>query len=254
MTVHPQFEEDLALYALGELQGEDRIALEKHLEDCASCRRELEQLRGDMALLALSPPESRPPRHARERLMDAISREPRRAVVPKPHNWRGLIPYFAAAVLALLAVVFSMENRKLHRQLADLRTSSAEQHAELEQVRRTLATLTSPDTIRVTLVAVKAPPQPQGKAFYLRRRGTLIFLANNLPQLPSHKAYELWLIPRAGAPLPAGVFKPDVHGSATVVNPPLPEGIEAKTFAITVEPEQGSPAPTSAVIMIGTGE
>jgi anti-sigma-K factor RskA len=254
MTVHPQFEEDLALYALGELQGEDRIALEKHLEDCASCRRELEQLRGDMALLALSPPESRPPRRARERLMNAISREPRRAVVSKPRKWWGLIPYFAAAVLALVAVVFSMENRKLHRQLADLRASSAEQHTQLEQVRRTLATLTSPDTIRVTLVAVKAPPQPQGKAFYLRRRGTLIFLANNLPQLPSEKAYELWLIPRAGAPLPAGVFKPDAHGSASVVNPPLPAGIEPKAFAITVEPEQGSPAPTSAIIMIGTGE
>lgn len=254
MTVHPQFEEDLALYALGDLQGENRIALEKHLEDCASCRRELEQLRGDMALLALSAPVSSPSPRARERLMNAISREPHRAGISKPRNWRGLIPYFAAAVLALVAVVFSMENRKLHRQLADLRASSAEQHAQLEQVRRTLAALTSPDTIRVTLVAVKAPPQPQGKAFYLRSRGTLIFLANNLPQLPAHKAYELWLIPRAGAPLAAGVFKPDAHGSATVVNPPLPLGVEAKTFAITVEPEQGSQAPTSAIIMVGTGE
>lgn len=254
MTVHPQFEEDLALYALGELQGEDRIVLEEHLEDCASCRAELEQLRGDMALLALSAPVSSPPPRARERLMNAISREPRRDIVAKSRKWWGLIPYFAAAVLALVAVVFSMQNRRLHRQLTDLRASSAEQHTQLEQVRRTLSALTSPDTIRVTLVAVKAPPQPQGKALYLRRRGTLIFLANNLPQLPSEKAYELWLIPRAGAPLPAGVFKPDAHGSASVVNPPLPAGIEPKAFAITVEPEQGSTAPTSAIIMIGSGE
>ena len=55
MTAHPQFEEDLALYALGTLDPESRLALEEHLEECASCRRELEQLRGDMALLALSP-------------------------------------------------------------------------------------------------------------------------------------------------------------------------------------------------------
>jgi anti-sigma-K factor RskA len=50
------------------------------------------------------------------------------------------------------------------------------------------------------------------------------------------------------------VFKPDARGSATVVNPPLPPGVEAKAFAITVEPEAGSAAPTSPVIMLGAGE
>ena len=49
---------------------------------------------------------------------------------------------------------------------------------------------------------------------------SLIFLASNLPPVPSQKAYELWLIPISGAPMPAGVFKPDTHGSATVVNRP----------------------------------
>jgi hypothetical protein len=53
MSLHEQFAEDLALHALGTLQGEERVSLEKHLEGCASCRRELEQLRGDMALMAL---------------------------------------------------------------------------------------------------------------------------------------------------------------------------------------------------------
>jgi len=60
--------------------------------------------------------------------------------------------------------------------------------------------------------------------------------------------------PLTGSPIPAGVFKPDSHGSATVVNPPLPPGVEAKAFAITVEPEAGSAAPTSAIIMLGAGE
>jgi len=50
------------------------------------------------------------------------------------------------------------------------------------------------------------------------------------------------------------VFKPDAHGSATVVNPPLPAGTEAKAFAITVENEAGSPVPTTPVVMMGTGE
>ena len=80
------------------------------------------------------------------------------------------------------------------------------------------------------------------------------FLASNLQALPPQKAYELWLIPMNGAPIPAGVFKPDAHGSAAVVEPPLPAGVQAKAFAITVEPESGSSAPTLPVVMLGLGE
>jgi anti-sigma-K factor RskA len=75
-----------------------------------------------------------------------------------------------------------------------------------------------------------------------------------MPALPPQKAYELWLIPMQGAPVPAGMFKPDVHGSATVVNPPLPAGMEAKAFAITVENEAGATTPTMPIVMMGTGE
>jgi anti-sigma factor RsiW len=48
MNVHEEFAEDLALYALGSLEGDERFGLEKHLEECAGCRRELDLLRGDM--------------------------------------------------------------------------------------------------------------------------------------------------------------------------------------------------------------
>jgi anti-sigma-K factor RskA len=75
-----------------------------------------------------------------------------------------------------------------------------------------------------------------------------------MPVLPAQKAYELWLIPTQGSAIPAGVFKPDAHGSATVVNPPLPAGIEAKAFAITIENEAGSPTPTMPIVMMGAGE
>ena len=54
MSGHEQFAEDLSLHALGTLETEERTALEKHLQECPACRRELEMLRGDMALLALS--------------------------------------------------------------------------------------------------------------------------------------------------------------------------------------------------------
>jgi anti-sigma-K factor RskA len=254
MSVHEQFGEDLALYALGTLQGEERAALEKHLEGCAGCRRELEQLRGDMALLALSTAGPVPPRRARQRLLEAVAREPRIAAAPARRGWWTLVPWAAAAALAVGLVVLWLDNSDLEQRIAGLQEKSVRQLAELQRAREVVSTLTATDAMRVTLVAAKTPPQPQGKAIYVRDRSSLIFLASNLQPLPPQKAYELWLIPTSGAPIPAGVFKPDAHGSATVINPPLPAGVQAKAFAITVEPESGSSAPTLPIVMVGAGE
>jgi anti-sigma-K factor RskA len=252
MTVHEQFAEDLSLYALGVLQGEERVALQKHLEGCAGCGRELERLRGDMALMALATSGPVPPRRARQRLLEALARGPRRA--PVRSGWWTMVPWVAAAALALGLVTVWLQKSDLRRQMAGLESESAQQRAELQRAREVVSTLTATDALRVTLVAAKTPPQPQGKAIYVRDRSSLIFLASNFQGLPAQKAYELWLIPTNGAPIPAGVFKPDAHGSATVINPPLPVGVEAKAFAITVEPENGSSVPTMPILMIGAGE
>jgi anti-sigma-K factor RskA len=258
MNVHEQFAEDLALYALGSLQGQERIALVKHLEECPGCRSELEFLRGDMALLALSTSGPVPPARSRKRFIDAIMKEPRvRTVSSAVHKWNWWIwslPWVAAAALAILAVALWSNNAQLRQTVSRLRQQSAEQEGQLQTAREIAMTLTATDAMRVTLVAAKTPPQPQGKAIYVRDRSSLIFLATNLPSLPQGKAYELWLIPPVGAPVPAGVFRPDARGSATVINPPLPPRAEAKAFAITVEPQQGSSSPTSQPVLVGSGE
>jgi len=270
MNEHEQYAEDLALYALGALQGEDRAKLEQHLAACAACRLELEQLRGDTALLALSATGPRPPQRARQRLLDAVAREPRTVssgVADRTANqstqqaghergiglW-GWVGWAVTAVLVVFAVSLWQENSALRQTLASATSQVAESRRAAEELRKIAAPILEPEAQRVTLVAVKAPPQPQGKAFYLRNRSSLVFLANNMPALPPQKAYELWLIPVSGAPIPAGVFKPDAHGSASVVNPPLPAGTEAKAFAITVENEAGAATPTAPILMMGAGE
>jgi len=255
MSAHEQFADDLALFALGALQGDERLTLEKHLEGCSSCRRELERLRGDMALLALSASGPAPPRRSRERLLKAIAKEPRtQKTLARAQSLWTFLPWLATAAVLLVAAFFWQQSDRLAQQVARLRDQSAQQQAQLEQAREVVSTLTSTDAMRVTLVAAQTLPQPQGKAIYVRNRSSLIFLAGNMPPLPPQKAYELWLIPTKGAPIPAGVFKPDARGSATVIEPPLPAGVEAKTFAITVEPEQGSSTPTMPIVMMGVGE
>ncbi len=154
----------------------------------------------------------------------------------------------------LLAGFFWKQSDRLAERVARLQGESGQQQAELERTQQIVSTLTSTEALRVTLVAAQSPPQPQGKAIYVRGRSSLIFLASNMPALPAQKAYELWLIPTSGSPIAAGVFKPDAHGSATVIEPPLPAGVEAKAFAITVEPEQGSSTPTAPIVMMGAGE
>jgi anti-sigma-K factor RskA len=257
MTGHEQYADDLALYALDALQGADRARLDAHLATCAACRLELEQLRADTALLALSATGARPPQRARQRLLNAVAREPRVPRVVQTHprrSWWAILGWAAAAAVVVFALSLWRENSALKDTLASATSQSARSARELEELRRIAAPIIAPEAQHVTLVSAKTPPQPQGKAFYLRNRSSLVFLANNMPPLPPQKAYELWLIPTTGSPIPAGVFKPDAHGSASVVNPPLPAGVEAKAFAITVENEAGATTPTMPIVMMGSGE
>jgi anti-sigma-K factor RskA len=77
-------------------------------------------------------------------------------------------------------------------------------------------------------------------------------LATNLKPLPEGKTYELWVIPANGKPpVPAGLFRPDSTGAATLVLPSLPTGIQAKAFGVTIEKASGSDAPTSPIILSG---
>ena len=257
MSAHEQFADDLALLALGALSGDERSALEKHLEGCASCRRELEALRGDLSLLSLTTAGPRPPARSKQRLMSAIAAEPR---LPKPvstpaprRSWWGAMGWVAAAAMVVLCIALLRQNSTLQREFASLQAQTVGQQTELQQAKEVIATLVDPESQKVELVAAGSKPLPRGKAIYQRRNRSLIFLASNLPQLAPDKVYELWLFPaNGGAPIAAGLFKPDAHGSATVVNPPLPAGVEAKNFAVTLEPESGShEAPRGSVVIAG---
>jgi anti-sigma-K factor RskA len=258
MSEHEQYADDLALYAQEALTGEERKGLEQHLATCVSCRLELEQLRGDTALLAMSAAGPRPPQRTRQRLLEAIAREPRLQVASQSgssrNSWWGWLGWAATVAVLIFALSLWRENSTLKEMLGSASAQASESGRQLDELRRVAAPILEPEAQRVTLVSAKTPAQPQGKAFYLRKRNSLVFLASNMPALPAQKAYELWLIPVNGNPIPAGVFKPDAHGSATVVNPPLPAGTKAKAFAITVENEAGSATPTMPILMMGAGE
>ena len=86
------------------MTGADRQELELHLETCASCRRELQALRADLGLLALSSSGPQPPARSKDRLLRAIAAEPRGVSAPSTAQvstsgrswWWALIPTLAA--------------------------------------------------------------------------------------------------------------------------------------------------------------
>ena len=74
-------------------------------------------------------------------------------------------------------------------------------------------------------------------------------VVSGLTAPPAGKAYELWVI--ADEPVPAGVFRPDATGRAVVVLPLLDATAQVKTFAVTVEPEDGTASPTGPMVLAG---
>ncbi len=261
MKTHDQFAEDLALYALDELTGSERQELEGHLDTCAACRRELQALRGDLGLLGLSSSGPQPPARSKDRLMRAIAAEPRGVSLAGPARrqglWATLLPALAALGLLLVVVMLVRNNGHMKDQLAELAGHNRDQAIQLDRLSEEMRLLTAPDAVHVSLNPQKSPKQPSGTAIFSPSRNRMMFMASNLPAVPPGKAYELWIIPAKGAPMPGGVFKPDEHGNAMMMDHQMPPGVEAKTFAVTLENEEGSDKPTSPIMLMGeasTGE
>jgi anti-sigma-K factor RskA len=259
MKTQEQFAEDLPLYALEELTGGERLELEKHLETCASCRRELQFLRSDLSLLGLSAAGARPPARSKERLMRAIAAEPRGVSAPAqvPVRRRGLAWGLIPAVIALGLLVWAgtlyRQNDELRHNLASLAALYSNTTAQLNQAQDKLRLLSAPDAMQVSLGPASEPKKPHATTIYSPSQKRLMLVASNLAPAPPGKAYELWLIPMEGAPMPAGMFKPDEKGNAVMMDHQMPEGVVAKAFAVTLEDAAGSDKPTSPILIVGSG-
>ncbi len=278
MNGHHISDEDLVLYSIQSLSAGETAAAALHLEECAECARQLAEVSGDLALLSLSVEQQPIPAGARDRFMSRVAAEPQTAVAtarattpvvaapksePAParvihevkprRNWFPiLVPSAAAFALLALAGYLGNQNQRLNELLNNDKGEIAKLSASATHAEEVLETLTSPAAKQVTLTEGKGAPPPTGRTSYLADKGALVFVGNNLKPIPADKTYELWVIPADGkAPIPAGLFRPDDHGSASVVLPKLPEGVPAKAFCVTIENAEGSATPTMPIVLSG---
>lgn len=177
--------------------------------------------------------------------------EPRRGIVAVVFPWVG---WLVAAGLAI--GTFNIWHKaKTLQETASFANAKAEHIAsESDKALRVLDVLRNSAAQRFQLTKQSSQPIPNARVTYVSETGSLIFQGANLDQLPVGKVYELWLIPVGDGrqPIPAGTFRPDERGYASIVLPEIPKGVVAGTFGVTMEDEGGAKTPTLPIVMIGS--
>lgn len=232
---HEEIRDLLDVYVLGFTEEPENREIEEHLPGCAACSTFLREAVALASAIGATAEPVSPPASLRRRVIATV-------VPPRMMSWPAV-----AAIAAGLAVAawLGVANRRQGVEIAELRQDYAEQTRSLQRYESAFSFLRDPQTRPAGLRG--RPAAPSGN-YYTNPKGGILLIASGLPALQPKQVYEMWVIPEGQAPRPAGVFRGDEGGGAVHYQPDVNlTGAEALalTLAVTVEPEGGSPAPTT---------
>lgn len=247
-------------YALGVLEGEAssdevRAEIAAHLaRKCPRCTAGVERARWLVSQLSYAAPPAQPPAAIRARIVQAIANEPASPQLrPQLSPRRVWIPAWAWAAAALLvafagySLYRNWQMRQDIEQLANQVHSAESQQQALQQQRdnynRAMAILAAPGTKRMEMKPA-TEGMPMLEAFVHAQMGVVV-TARQIPMPPAGRAFQLWMVPKSGNPISAGVYMPDSSGAVLTVAPPASDMSAIAALAVTEEPSAGSPQPTS---------
>jgi anti-sigma-K factor RskA len=210
---HHDVQSLLGAYALNAVSAAEHSLVRKHLETCTDCAREVALLSEVAAELSWLPA----PEQTDELVDDIIA-----ALPPRPRRLFGRI---AVAIAAVSLVVAGFLGAALVRE-----------RMRADNVSDVLARAHS----RVTLDA-QGGFDGSG-SLYLSDEG-MVATFESLPSAGRRRSYQLWAI-ADGKPVSIGV----IEDSGRVVRLLEWQG-RADAFAVTIEPEGGSPVPTSDPVL-----
>lgn len=222
-------------YAVDALDDDERVEFERHLAGCESCRAEVDSLREAASALA-GAVAAPPPAELRERILAAAATirpeaprpaaaRPRSAV---PRHWPTLL---VAAVAVLVVGVGAVVWQSWRDDPAPPVASPVEQVVRADDVERHRLVL--PDG--AVIVVYRSPSLDRA-----------VVQTEGMAPAPAGHVYQLWLQDDAGAMLPAGVMEGGADTSELVED----RAAAADGIGVTVEPEGGSPAPTTEPIAL----
>jgi anti-sigma-K factor RskA len=234
-----ELRDSFELYALGVLEKEESAEIEAHLaRGCDHCTAALASaLAINAGVLSLAPPQ-KPPKRLKRRLLAAIG-------VHYP-GW-GWVWALGAVAAVVIAIFFGLQERQRSAELTDARRSLMQVTGERDRLTSALQFLSDPQTQPASFGRGQTAP-PRGYVFLHAQLGVLL-IASNLPAAGEGKTYEMWVIPKGGAPRPAGLFQSAGTRAVHILNGPLDTSV-LSAIAVTLEPAAGSSAPTTTPIIV----
>jgi anti-sigma-K factor RskA len=228
---HERFDELKDAFVLGALPDAERREFEEYLAEHSERQAEIDELGTVAGLLALSSQEQEPTPELRRRIMEVVEAEADRPRVESRRSWPERIREFlgvrglALGAAALLVIGLFSWNMILQREIQELQ----------EQAER-------PQTLQDSrMVALKGPGEAHGARaeVMILHNVRAVLMAEDMPPVPEEKTLQIWVI-EDKIPKPGGLFEPKEE--VIVVEVPL-DGADA--IAVSVEPEGGSPEPTT---------
>jgi anti-sigma-K factor RskA len=184
---------------------------------------------------------------------------------PARRTWRAasMVGRIAAS-LAFIALVASLillwnRNNAMQQEMARVADQLEQAQGELRREREVLARerearelISSPEARIMSLAGTEMATSARAKFVYDRKTGRAMLMADDLPPAPAGKAYQLWFIAEGKPPMPGQVFNTNAAGHAEMRDLLPEEARGATTFAVTLEPSNGVPAPTGPMYLKGT--
>jgi len=235
---HVRFEELKDAFVLGALPEEERREFEEYLAAHPERQAEIDELSTVAGLLALSPQEQDPPPRLRRNIMSVVEAEAQRPAAG-PWAWfagtRELLSVrnLALGAAALLVIGLFSWNMVLQGEVQDLQ-------GQIENRQD------SPVSRMVALEGSGTAQRVQAEVMILEE-DRAVLMVEDMPPAPENRTYQVWVI-KGDDPQPSVLFEPREELVAAVVEDPLDE---ADAIAVTVEPEGGSPQPTTDPMLIG---
>jgi anti-sigma-K factor RskA len=233
-----------ALHALGDIE---RRQFEGHLAECPDCQQQVAEFHATAARLAMAVAEQ-PSSQLRQRVLAEVSQT--RQEPPPISETRGrategrawptrrwsLRLAAAAAVLVALALGVVIGQTRAGLDTRDELTTAQAHYDKLTRL------LSAPD-LRIA-VGQTADGDGSATVAVSRQLDQGVLAATGLPRTPAGHQYQAWLIGTTG-PRSAGLLDP-------ASTPPLLfTGLgNADQIGVTVEPDGGSPQPTTTPILL----
>jgi anti-sigma factor RsiW len=235
---HDRIIQNLAAYALGSLETQERDGVEAHLGTCASCAGVVAEYRAVVGLMPAGLEPVAPPEAAWSAIQAAARARRPAHRSPAPSmlaNWLHVARWPAVAVAVAMLLLW---NVTLQRELTR-RAPGPAPGPEVEALSRRPG--------RIVILQGTGKPGANARIFVAVDGGGHLAVSG-LDALPRGRTYQLWFMRREAPPLAAATFRVDVTGRAWA-KVAVPDTLHDVSAIVVTDEPTGGAAPTGRPLL-----